>query len=331
MPSSPASVRRRGRDVVADLARVAAATAATPRRRRAGAARLRAGPCRRRPGRTLRGRPGREPARSARRARPRGRPGGRWSWSTTCSPPGATAAEAVRALRRRDVVAVARWPWSRRRRVAAGRASVRGSAGRPLPRPRRGGYRRWYRRGRSGPVVPARRRSCSVDVVVSSRHCELSDRFRQHVEEKLARLEKYDHSVAARRRRGDPGAQPPAVRPGGADPARPCTRGARSCVRRPPPRTRWRRSTARCCGCRPGCARRRTRSGSTAAAGLRRRWPAPLCRLRRRPSTAPTRGPAARSTTQSDGADAAPHQVGRSPCSATGRWWCGRRPTRPRR
>jgi ribosomal subunit interface protein len=34
-----------------------------------------------------------------------------------------------------------------------------------------------------------------VDVVISSRHCELSDRFRQHVEEKLARLEKYDHSV----------------------------------------------------------------------------------------------------------------------------------------
>ncbi len=35
-----------------------------------------------------------------------------------------------------------------------------------------------------------------MDVVVSSRHCEVSDRFRQHVSEKLARLEKYDHSVA---------------------------------------------------------------------------------------------------------------------------------------
>jgi ribosomal subunit interface protein len=34
-----------------------------------------------------------------------------------------------------------------------------------------------------------------VDVVISSRHCELSDRFRHHVEDKLARLEKYDHSV----------------------------------------------------------------------------------------------------------------------------------------
>ena len=35
-----------------------------------------------------------------------------------------------------------------------------------------------------------------MDVVVSSRHCEVSDRFREHVSEKLARLEKYDHSVA---------------------------------------------------------------------------------------------------------------------------------------
>jgi ribosomal subunit interface protein len=34
-----------------------------------------------------------------------------------------------------------------------------------------------------------------VDVVVKGRHCEVSDRFRQHVEEKLARLEKLDHRV----------------------------------------------------------------------------------------------------------------------------------------
>ena len=34
-----------------------------------------------------------------------------------------------------------------------------------------------------------------MDVVVSSRHCEVSDRFREHLDEKLARLEKYDHSV----------------------------------------------------------------------------------------------------------------------------------------
>ena len=35
-----------------------------------------------------------------------------------------------------------------------------------------------------------------MDVVVSSRHCEVSDRFRQHVEEKLARLEKHDQRVS---------------------------------------------------------------------------------------------------------------------------------------
>jgi ribosomal subunit interface protein len=34
-----------------------------------------------------------------------------------------------------------------------------------------------------------------VDVVVKSRHCEVSDRFREHVEEKLSRLEKHDHKV----------------------------------------------------------------------------------------------------------------------------------------
>ena len=34
-----------------------------------------------------------------------------------------------------------------------------------------------------------------MDIVLNSRHCELSDRFRGHVEEKLARLEKHDHRV----------------------------------------------------------------------------------------------------------------------------------------
>ena len=34
-----------------------------------------------------------------------------------------------------------------------------------------------------------------MDVVVSSRHCEVSDRFREHVEEKLTRLEKHDHRI----------------------------------------------------------------------------------------------------------------------------------------
>ena len=35
----------------------------------------------------------------------------------------------------------------------------------------------------------------AVDVVVSSRHCEVSDRFREHVEEKLSRLGKHDHRI----------------------------------------------------------------------------------------------------------------------------------------
>ncbi len=34
-----------------------------------------------------------------------------------------------------------------------------------------------------------------MDVVVKGRHCEVSDRFRDHVEEKLGRLEKHDHRV----------------------------------------------------------------------------------------------------------------------------------------
>jgi ribosomal subunit interface protein len=34
-----------------------------------------------------------------------------------------------------------------------------------------------------------------MDVVVKGRHCEVTDRFRAHVEEKLSRLEKHDHRV----------------------------------------------------------------------------------------------------------------------------------------
>lgn len=34
-----------------------------------------------------------------------------------------------------------------------------------------------------------------MDIVVKGRHCEVSDRFREHVEEKLSRLEKHDHRV----------------------------------------------------------------------------------------------------------------------------------------
>ncbi|HET8561105.1 MAG TPA: ribosome-associated translation inhibitor RaiA [Marmoricola sp.] len=34
-----------------------------------------------------------------------------------------------------------------------------------------------------------------MDVVVSSRYCEVSERYREHVQEKLARLEKHDHRI----------------------------------------------------------------------------------------------------------------------------------------
>ena len=34
-----------------------------------------------------------------------------------------------------------------------------------------------------------------MEVVVTGRHCELSDRFRSHVEEKLTKLEKHDHRI----------------------------------------------------------------------------------------------------------------------------------------
>lgn len=34
-----------------------------------------------------------------------------------------------------------------------------------------------------------------MEVVVTGRHCEVSDRFREHVSEKLTRLEKHDHRI----------------------------------------------------------------------------------------------------------------------------------------
>ena len=34
-----------------------------------------------------------------------------------------------------------------------------------------------------------------MDIVLNSRHCELTEKFRDHAEEKLARLEKHDHRV----------------------------------------------------------------------------------------------------------------------------------------
>ncbi len=34
-----------------------------------------------------------------------------------------------------------------------------------------------------------------MEIVVKGRHCEVSERFRAHVEDKLSRLEKYDHRI----------------------------------------------------------------------------------------------------------------------------------------
>ena len=34
-----------------------------------------------------------------------------------------------------------------------------------------------------------------MDVVVTGRHIELSERYREHVTDKLARLEKHDHRI----------------------------------------------------------------------------------------------------------------------------------------
>src|ERR1700749_1780679 len=39
------------------------------------------------------------------------------------------------------------------------------------------------------------KREVHMDVVVTGRHCEITDRYRSHVEEKLTRLEKHDHRI----------------------------------------------------------------------------------------------------------------------------------------
>ena len=58
-----------------------------------------------------------------------------------------------------------------------------------------------------------------MDVVVKSRHCELSDRFREHVEEKLSRLEKHDHRVIRVEVEVDAERNPRHARPRGPRPA----------------------------------------------------------------------------------------------------------------
>ena len=58
-----------------------------------------------------------------------------------------------------------------------------------------------------------------MDIVVKSRHCEVSERFRDHVEEKIGRLEKHDHRIIRVDVEIDMEKQPSAAgpgRPGGA-------------------------------------------------------------------------------------------------------------------
>jgi ribosomal subunit interface protein len=43
-----------------------------------------------------------------------------------------------------------------------------------------------------GPVNRSEERECAVDIVVRGRHIEVSDRFREHVAQKLAKVERYD-------------------------------------------------------------------------------------------------------------------------------------------
>ena len=127
-----------------------------------------------------------------------------------------------------------------------------------------------------------------MDVVVSSRHCEVSDRFREHVEEKLARLEKHNHRIirveVLLEKETRPREPDRAVRVE-------LTAKSRGPVVRAEalPRTRWLRSTWPWTRWRPRCVAPRTAARCTAASTSRspsaRRWPAAR---RRRPTTGPT-------------------------------------------
>ena len=71
------------------------------------------------------------------------------------------------------------------------------------------------RLGRARPRQPGTtaQQEESMDVVVTGRHCELSERFRDHVADKLGRLEKHDHRIMRVQVRGRERAQPPPGRP----------------------------------------------------------------------------------------------------------------------
>ena len=91
-----------------------------------------------------------------------------------------------------------------REKVSSGREAARASAGDCGVEDQVGrtdsSLRRRPRRARRELTAETPRsklcnREVHMEVVVTGRHCELSDRFRSHVEEKLTRLEKHDHRI----------------------------------------------------------------------------------------------------------------------------------------
>ena len=159
-----------------------------------------------------------------------------------------------------------------------------------------------------------------MDIVLNSRHCELTDRFRSHVEEKLARLEKHDHRVirveVEVEKERNPRQADRAVRS-----SSPPSPRARWSGPRPPPRTRWPPSTSPWTRWPARCAAPPTAAGCTAAGTPPSRSRKALADVEPSPNGArqPTRR--RRSTRPPRRAD---HRR-----SATARWWCGRRSTPP--
>ena len=116
-----------------------------------------------------------------------------------------------------------------------------------------------------------------MEVVVTGRHCELTDRYRSHVEEKLARLEKHDHRIIRVDVEVEQRTQPASARPRRPRGAHGVLQGSGDPRRGRAPRTRWPRSTWRWTRWPRRCGAPRTGGGCTTAGTPRsrsgRRWP----------------------------------------------------------